>query len=339
MIFIIVLIVSAFLILVFKLAEFFNRFNHESKYIQTQMHRADDDKEYRYWRRELRCHYLCLIPFVTERNVSRLYHLCFYRAKHSINKKRIDGIFHILAPSAIGACICAVCLCGVSWAWFTASTSAGTSKIQTATYTVSVTAMQGTTEIPTTTAANSITEFTIESGKKYIITIKPTGTSSSGYCKVSFEGQNYYTGQLVNGCISFTAYASSDGTMTVTPQWGTCTAKVENNMIKDCTQIGTKSTDSSQSDNNAASSESKKYTVPSKSTRSTSSNNSVVSNATPKQSPSSITPSSSPNQTKEITPSHSSTTSSDATVSKETTSSLEDSTDHELTKTEASDDN
>ena len=73
LILLIVLIVSAFLLIVLKLAQFSNHFSREKQYLLTEMHRAADYNEYRYWRRELRCLYLCLIPFVTERNVMRVY--------------------------------------------------------------------------------------------------------------------------------------------------------------------------------------------------------------------------------------------------------------------------
>ena len=98
------------------------------------MNRAADYNEYRYWRRELRCLYLRLIPFVTERNVMRVYPVFFHRAKHAAKEKRSDGLMHILAPSMLAICICAICLCGVSWAWFTASTSTGTTQIQSSSY-------------------------------------------------------------------------------------------------------------------------------------------------------------------------------------------------------------
>ena len=134
LILLIVLIVSAFLLIVLKLAQFVNHFSREKQYLLTKMHRAADYNEYRYWRRELRCLYLCLIPFVTERTVMKVYPVFFHRAKHAAKKKRSDGLTHILAPSVIGIFICAVCLCGVSWAWFTASTSTGTTQIQSSSY-------------------------------------------------------------------------------------------------------------------------------------------------------------------------------------------------------------
>ena len=235
-----VLIVSAFLLIIYKLAEFFTEFNRDTRYILLEMNRAADSDEYRYWRRELRCHYLCLIPFVTERNVMRLYHRLYHRSKHA-EKNRSDGLSHLLAPSVIGACICTVCLCGASWAWFTASTSTGTAKIQAAAYTVSVTATQGETPL-TPIEENGSTVFTLEANKEYQIEIKPTGNATTGYCKVNFESKDYYTVQLPSGTLLFMVYASENGSLTVTPEWGTCAIegqKIENgegDLKEICTQ-------------------------------------------------------------------------------------------------------
>lgn len=83
----IVLIISAFLLLVAKQAEFVARFNRETNYIIMEINRAADSDEYRYWRSELHCHYLCLIPFVTKRTATRMYDFFFHRPKH--NKKEV----------------------------------------------------------------------------------------------------------------------------------------------------------------------------------------------------------------------------------------------------------
>ena len=134
LILLIVLIISAFLLIVIKLAQFVDHFRREKRYLLTEMNRAADYNEYRYWRRELRCLYLCLIPFVTERNVMKVYPVFFHRAKHATKEKRSDGLMHFLAPSMLAICICAICLCGASWGWFTTSTSTGTTQIQSSSY-------------------------------------------------------------------------------------------------------------------------------------------------------------------------------------------------------------
>lgn len=225
----IVLIVSAFLLLAAKFAMFIARFNRETKYIIMEINRAADSDEYRYWRRELRCHYLCLIPFVTERNVAKVYDFFFHRPKHAEKKSRSDGFFHIIAPLFIGSFLCAVCLCGASWAWFTASFDTGTVKIQSADYSVSVTTRTDEAEpVAATADENGVYEISLESGKKYTIVITAGGTATTGYCTVQFGEQIYHTVQLYNepdaqgpNSVTFTATPTESAQLIITPQWGT----------------------------------------------------------------------------------------------------------------------
>lgn len=217
----IVLIVSAFLLIVLKLAQFVNHFSREKQYLLTEMHRAADYNEYRYWRRELRCLYLCLIPFVTERNVMKVYPVFFHRAKHAAKKKRSDGLMHILAPSMLAICICAICLCGVSWAWFTASTSTGTTQIQSSSYKL---LYQVDEDATATELAEAGTAYTLTSDTT-VITLKANGTAgATGYCSIKIGDETYYTEQiLVNDTseFTFTVNAAAGTEITLTPKWGT----------------------------------------------------------------------------------------------------------------------
>lgn len=221
LILLIVLIISAFLLIVLKLAQFVNHFSRKKQYLLTEMSRAADYNEYRYWRRELRCLYLCLIPFVTERNVMRVYPVFFYRAKHAAKEKRSDGLMHILAPSMLAICICAICLCGVSWAWFTASTSTGTTAIQSSSYKLSYQVNEDTAATELTEADNTYT-LTADTA---VITLKATGTAgATGYCSIKIGDETYCTEQIfVNDTseFTFTVSAAADTTITITPKWGT----------------------------------------------------------------------------------------------------------------------
>ena len=213
----IVLIVSAFLLFVIKFAQFVNYFSREKQHLLTEMSRAADYNEDRYWRRELRCLYLCLISFVTERNVMKVCPVFFRRAKHATKEKRSDGLMHILAPSVISIFICAVCLCGVSWAWFTASTSTGTTQIQSSSYKLSYQIGSNTAEL-----AKSKTVTVPESGSCKI-TLSAGGTSgATGYCSVKIGDETYYTEQIfANGTFTFTVKEAAGTQITLTPQWGT----------------------------------------------------------------------------------------------------------------------
>ena len=219
LILLIVLIVSAFLLILIRFAKFINDFGREKQYLLTEMHRAADYNEYRYWRRELRCLYLCLIPFVTERNVMKVYPVFFHRAKHATKEKRSDGLMHILAPSMLAICICAICLCGVSWAWFTASTSTGTTAIRSSSYKLLYQVGEDTTA---TELAEAGTAYTLTSDTT-VITLKANGTAgATGYCSITVGSETYYTEQIfVDGTFSFTVNAVTGTEITITPKWGT----------------------------------------------------------------------------------------------------------------------
>ena len=217
LILLIVLIVSAFLLFVIKLAQFVNYFSREKQHLLTEMSRAADYNEYSYWRRELRCLYLCLISFVTERNVMKVCPVFFHRAKHATKEKRSDGLMHILAPSVISIFICAVFLCGVSWAWFTASTSTGTTQIQSSSYKLSYKIGSNTAELA------KVKTVTVPESGSCKITLSAGGTSgATGYCSVKIGDETYYTEQIfANGTFTFTVKAAAGTQITLTPQWGT----------------------------------------------------------------------------------------------------------------------
>ena len=215
----VVLAVFAFLLLAIKFAEFIARFNRETKYIIMEINLATDSDEYRYWRRELRCHYLCLIPFVTERNMPKIYNFFFHRPKHAKIEDRSDGIFHILAPSLIGICLCAVFLCGASWAWFTAGTTAVTTEIQSSSYKL---LYQVNEDTDTTELAEAGTSYTL-TANGCVIKLKATGTAgATGYCSIKVGNETYYTEQIfVDDTFTFTVNASAGTKIILTPKWGT----------------------------------------------------------------------------------------------------------------------
>ena len=231
LILLIVLIVSAFLLILIRFAKFINDFEREKQYLLTEMHRAADYNEYRYWRRELRCLYLCLIPFVTERNVMKVYPIFFHRAKHATKEKRSDGLMHILAPSMLAICICAICLCGASWAWFTASTSTGTTAIQSSSYKL---LYQVGEDATATELAEAGTAYTLTSDTT-VITLKANGTAgATGYCSIKIGDETYYTEQIfVNNTsgFTFTVNAAAGTEITLTPKWGSCAVRDNANLI------------------------------------------------------------------------------------------------------------
>ena len=129
-----------------------------------------------------------------------------------------DGLARILAPSVLAICVCTLCLCGTTWAWFTATTSSGTTVIQAATYTVDVSADEN-DKVEITTESGTTTVTFTDAGE-YTITLTPSGTAQNGYCKISYAEGDYYTGQLTTDKLHFTVNADANSELTVTPQWG-----------------------------------------------------------------------------------------------------------------------
>lgn len=265
LILLIVLIVFAFLLILIRFAKFVNDFGRGKQYLLNEMHRAADYNEYCYWRRELRCLYLCLIPFVTERNVMRVYPVFFHRAKHTTKEKRSDGLVHILAPSMLAICICAICLCGVSWAWFTASTSTGTTQIQSSSYKLLYQVGENATA---TELAEAGTAYTL-TANACVIKLKAIGTAgATGYCSITVGSETYYTEQIsVNGTseFTFTVNAAANTQIILTPKWGSCAVRDNANLIRKDREIpatGSQQSNTQTPDNTVTTEPSTEPTVP-----------------------------------------------------------------------------
>lgn len=243
----IALVVFAITLIVAKLGRSFMRYNDKTRAIAANMRHAKDQQEYLYWRRELLWHYLHLIPCMTKTGMNKLCAM-FRKGRHHDDTRRSDGLAHILAPSVAGLCICALTLCGVSYAWFTATVSSGAGTIQAAQYGVKVTIVEeGSTDTPATQNVQNTQAFTatLDQGKTYEVTLEATGTATKGYCSVILEDIDkntspHYTKQLLpKESMTFKIYADKAYTLTITPQWGTCSFTGDKKSLKDGETIGT----------------------------------------------------------------------------------------------------
>lgn len=223
-----------------RLIDFFMMFRRDTAYIKCEMRRAETYSEYCCWRRELRCHRLCLLPFVNSTNAYRIYNALFCHGKktkpQTRRPKKQRGIFAILAPSAIGGAICVACLCGVSWAWFTANVGSITQSIQTAQFSVTATVTanaenENTKPVAVTPAAENPLQFNgLLASTPYTVTLTASGTASTGFCKLELNGQKYLTPQLSPSAVFTFIYipANAETSLLVQPQWGTAAATVSN---------------------------------------------------------------------------------------------------------------
>ncbi len=158
--------------------------------------------------------------------------------------KQDGGLYRLFAPSLICICICAVCLCGSSLAWFTASASVGTAALQSPSYKLSC-RING----ETVSLAEAGTDYTL-TDDTCVVTLTAVGTTgANGYCRFQIANGKtvYYTESIsVGDTFTFTVNAATGTTITLIPQWGSYsgTANLSNNGT-----IGTPSgSSSSQSD-------------------------------------------------------------------------------------------
>ncbi len=208
------------------LVEFFD----EIKYVKMEMNRAYDWAEYVYWRRELRALRWCIIPGMTMDRV-RAIQRRFRRRKH-LKKKDSDGFVSMLLPSVLGICICMVCLAGGTFAWFTATQDVSTQSIVAANYDIETTVMDGSTVLEPQNGT-----YKLEADKEYQVTLKATGTASTGYCIVKMNGEMFQptvqfpTAKDGSKEITFTLDMKEGAVLSIEAQWGSSAwknAKIEN---------------------------------------------------------------------------------------------------------------
>ena len=159
-----------------------------------------------------------------------------YRAKRIEKRRNSDNILRLLAPSVIGACICAVCLCGASWAWFTAATEASTTTIRSATFQISRVNVTANASETNGAQATTVQAVKAEGGKfevslpdgSYKLRIIPAAdnTSTKGFCCITiFEnnesaGTAYYTSNISEDKFSVNIQADKNIRVVIEPIWG-----------------------------------------------------------------------------------------------------------------------
>ena len=132
--------------------------------------------------------------------------------------------------SVISICICLFCLCGGTWAWFSATTTGATTSVQASEYNIAV-VVEG-TEV---SVSGKTSSFTATAGTEYSVTLTASGTASTGFCLIAYRttnaenaavSGNLYTQQLPTTgetsekTMQFTIRLANGGTVTFQPQWG-----------------------------------------------------------------------------------------------------------------------
>ncbi len=199
---------------------------NEAKYLKGEIAKAVSLKETLYWKDILSAYRLSILPGVTPQRVHTIRRVLMY-GKHYKENVEKDCLVRLMLPSVIGICLCAVCMAGGSYAWFTASHSLPTQTIVSANYTVEI-LVNGKGVSLTDNAYNT----NLEAGD-YNITIIGAGSATTGYCAVTLGETTYRTLQIEKGkqiTLEVKIYESTK--LSIEPKWGelnTTETRLENN--------------------------------------------------------------------------------------------------------------
>lgn len=153
----------------------------------------------------------------------------FYTGKREHpQEKKPASLTALLMPSLLGVAICLVCLCSLTWAWFTATQNSGVQPIQSATATV--TAKLGDTDLG---------ELPIEEGMTGTgtLTLHMDGSAQYAYVLIKVGGTEYRTGYL-SATKDYTITVNESGA-TLTLCWGKQDDQSGTAMVENGGSIGT----------------------------------------------------------------------------------------------------
>ncbi len=157
----------------------------------------------------------------------RLLSSLFYVPKYE--KVSEKAFLRIMLSSIFGILICGICLAGLTWAWFTGSVSSTANTITAAKFTVDISVIEEVTDTQLTpTEENGAYIYALNTDKEYTVTVKASGSATTGYCTVKLGSDTYHTIQLYYAggegkpqSVDFTVNASDGSPLVITPQWGT----------------------------------------------------------------------------------------------------------------------
>ena len=161
----------------------------------------------------------------------RLYNKIYHRAD-KVKKARGDSLVPLLLPSLFGIFICTVCVCGMTWAWYSAGVDTPTQKLTAAYYEVAVVSVTGTDGSEIKPDENG--SYSLTSGTAYRIELAANGTvkECGGYCIIqNGAGELTYT-QTFKPSESITVQfiPKLSGNYTFSGVWGSLPAGTENHL-------------------------------------------------------------------------------------------------------------
>lgn len=131
-----------------------------------------------------------------------------------------DVLTSMLLPSVIGILLCLFTLCGMTWAWFSATKMNSVSPIRSATYTLTPQVLdESGVELSGTDGT-----YALKADATYTVRLTATGTAKTGFCTIvpaGGEKEAAYTAQMTSDRMEFTICPASDVQISFVTQWGT----------------------------------------------------------------------------------------------------------------------
>ena len=176
----------------------------------------------------------------------RLFSSLFYVPKY---EKVSDVSFsRIIVSSVLGILLCIFCLAGLTWAWFSGSSSSAANSITAAEFKVKV-------KINGSEITSADGKYTLNQTVN-TVTVTADGSATTGYCIVKFGENTYHTIQIFKvpaennpQSVTFTVKSVVGAELEIIPQWGTYAKPDSETLIDANSEIGTSSETQSQENN------------------------------------------------------------------------------------------
>lgn len=145
-------------------------------------------------------------------------------------KKLTDKAFsHAIISSIIGILICLICICTATWAWFTDSEDfvGGTIKAGECLLEIKVTNELGEEMQDLENGVNLVANQT------YTVTLTLPKNSTSGYCKIVTDTEDYYSDYILNHdsdtpmVVTFQVKAESNQQVKFVKRWGIYSGEID----------------------------------------------------------------------------------------------------------------
>ncbi len=145
-------------------------------------------------------------------------------AKHYKKKEPSEKLSSILAPSLICVFVCIICLCGMSWAWFTTTQSSPAEKVVSASFSVDVKAKVSDNEFAGTLGADGkyhLGNLSVDTEYQITVSENKDSTAKKGYCIVRIGSTTLYTKVISKDSpIVFKYIPKTTDELTIEPVWG-----------------------------------------------------------------------------------------------------------------------